>query len=91
MRVGLGVAVRVGHGVAVSVGVLINVGVAVGGAGVAVGCCAINVGRGVAVGRSEVGQNGRAPITMGLSCSSRRISSMMAGSIAGIITTGHTP
>ena len=89
--VGRGVAVVVGQAVRVGVGVLTIVGVPVGATGVAVGCCAINVGRGVAVGRSEVGQNGRVPITVGLSCSSRRISSMMAGLIAGSITTGHAP
>jgi hypothetical protein len=83
----VGRAVRVGS--TVGVGVLTKVGVPVGTTGVAVGRCAINVGLWVAVGRSEVGQNGRAPITVGLSCSSRRISSMMAGSIGGIITIGH--
>ena len=84
-------AVRVGHGVAVDVGVLTNVGVLVGATGVAVGCCAIDVGRGVAVGRSDVGQNGRATIRVGFNGSSRRISSMMAGLIAGIMTIGHAP
>jgi hypothetical protein len=93
----VGHAVRVGVGVRVGgqvgVGVLTNVGVRVGVwsgvTGVAVGCCAINVGRAGAVGRSDVGQNGSAPISIGSSCSSRRISSMMAGSIAGMVTTGH--
>jgi hypothetical protein len=63
--------------------------VVVGRTSVEVGRCAINVGRGVAVGRSEVGQNGRATITVGLRFSSRRMSSMMAGSIAGIRISGH--
>jgi hypothetical protein len=67
-----------------------GVGVLVGSIGVAVGCCAINVGRGVGVGRLVVGQNGCA-ITVGLRFSSRRMSSMIAGLIAGIITIGHTP
>ena len=47
-----------------------RVGAPVGGRGVAMGCCAINVGSGVAVGRSDVGQNGRA-ITVRLRFSSR--------------------
>lgn len=58
VRDGNGGAVRVGNSVAV--GALLAVVVPVGGADVAAGCRAVNVGSGVAVGRSDVGQNGRA-------------------------------
>jgi len=92
---GYRVAVIVGGRVAVGGGVDVEVpttGVVDGGMGVDVGRTATRVGPGVRVGRTAGGvvdgQKGRGT-TVELMFSSRRMSSMMAGSTAGMTANGQ--
>ena len=82
---------RVADGCGIAVGVLAT-GVVDDGMGVDVGRTATKVGPGVRVGRTDggvvAGQKGRGT-TVELMFSSRRMSSMMAGSTAGMMANGQ--